>query len=272
VLALGLVISARADDKKPDGQAKDVAPAANVKQTSFPKMEIFNGTARSVHYYGDASNLSEQVALADLERAENELAYTRQLQMLKTLYVQDDAALQGARRAADERILDRTAWFSTGIYPDLLPVVDTEGFRVRGDRWWWPGYSGWHDYSGAYGNGNNASLPLAVSGPGGQNWAVGPPTGGWLKTELSRQVANQATPEFRAEARRDLGVALASLGKASGNILPAGMPRKMKVTLKGGKTYEGSVVKDDANFLTLDTDGSQVDIAQSEILTKERPK
>src|SRR5438067_397022 len=78
--------------------AADVKPAAAPAGPEVHRMVIVNGPTTTVHYFSVGLSTSDQAALRDLERAENDAAYADDLQALRRQYVADELQLEPHRR------------------------------------------------------------------------------------------------------------------------------------------------------------------------------
>src|SRR5262245_46534489 len=86
------------------------------------QMEVYDGTRRTVRYFGDNISPGESSTLRDLERAQNEMAYLNDLQALKDQYVVSERLLEPHRRMVQRdlygRELTKTSYgsLSTGYF------------------------------------------------------------------------------------------------------------------------------------------------------------
>src|SRR5262249_8004034 len=85
--ALALVSSGHAQEKQ-----------AQKKESAFHRMEIYNGSYRTVHYFSDGASAAEQAKQRDAERSENEAALAGLLRALRRQYLTDESLLQARRR------------------------------------------------------------------------------------------------------------------------------------------------------------------------------
>jgi len=79
------------------GAAADVKPAAAPAGPEVHRMVIRNGPTTTVHYFSVGLSASDQAALRDLERAENDAAYADDLQALRRQYVTDELIVEPHR-------------------------------------------------------------------------------------------------------------------------------------------------------------------------------
>lgn len=230
-------------------------PAADDKPAGVHRIEIINGATRTVHYVGVGLSPTELTALRDLERAENEVALADQLLALKRQYVNNEIGLDMRRRAVQQ------------LYYGYQSQYSFSGFSSYS----FPGFG----YSYPFGYlGSPLSTSLAgFTGASAYGTAFGVGDEGALKTDLSRILALQSTPEYAAHARRQLDLALARASDTpglKGKILPAGaeLPTVGRdiVTLKDGSRLEGKLVKDDADWVTVDTGTGEERVRTTEVV------
>lgn len=81
------------------GQAPD---NRDTRDQNYHRMEIVNGSRRSVHYFPYSQGDAE--SLRNLERAENEALLAGDLQNLRALYIRDEQYLEPIRRSVQERL------------------------------------------------------------------------------------------------------------------------------------------------------------------------
>jgi hypothetical protein len=260
------------------------APVAAQNDGRVHRMVITNGDVQTVHYFalGDVSP-SEQTALHEMARAENEVALSDQLMALRRQYVHDERFMQNHRQA-----------------------IQTLFYGAQSDQFF-GGFGGpvLAGYPGSYFFGNGYAYPLFTSlgGYSGglvQSLAYGMGDEGSLKAEIARTLAKQATPEYAAQASRQYDAALARAYDASprvraavgfsdkGGIKPAVavqangagdvwmQPRgaSVVVTLKNGNDkVEGTVARQDSDWIVVETTSGDETIARnavSRISTKKR--
>jgi hypothetical protein len=106
---------------------------------------------------------------------------------------------------------------------------------------------------------------------------------GVMKTEMARQIARQAAPEYAVAAAhaRDEALAAAAgsekvraaLGLSDRGVVPvaAEQPRRAVVTLKGGEKVEGTVTREDADWIHLATPTGEVSIRKANADRIDRP-
>jgi len=110
---------------------------------------------------------------------------------------------------------------------------------------------------------------------------------GALKTELARTMAKQATPEYVAQVTKSYDTALAQaagfenlragLSLPDRGVVPvAGTdeanPVRVKVQTKGGQTFEGTLVREDDEWVVIRNNSGTTDLARSEVKSIERSR
>lgn len=268
-LALGLLLTAA-----PVGaQEKPAEPRTH-------KLEIFNGPVRTVHYYADGLSTGERASLSDLQRLENEMAFTNNLANLRNQYVRDERDMQRRRFTVQNLLYGNSTSYSSGFYPG--------------------GFGGWGGWGGGFG------LPLAYSYPfvggwggwGGysgnagvttQSLAFGMGDEGVIKNEMARVLATQSSPAYAAQVRREYHAALDNaandkrlagvlgLRKPDG-VAPASGPSRalsanlglakndqVTLVLKDGTKVDGKFVEENGDWVTLQTGNEQFSTRLSEV-------
>jgi hypothetical protein len=258
-------------------------------------MVIYNGPVRTVHYVYEGISPSEEASIRDLQRAEDQVALADALQQLKLQYVRDERDLQAHRR--EMQLL---------LYGYSHEQNNSALAAVGRPYWGWgyggafaPGFGFAPGYGGYFGLPAFASAGFSDSSANSLAFGMGDE--GVLKNELAKTIAGQATPEYAAQAGRNLINAMASAGQFenlrkkgvvpvlgpndAGRLLfpSAEMPESRfgvkagdEVTLTvrlGDKTAEvkGKVHSEDRDWLTLDTAAGQEMIRSSEILRVVKP-
>ncbi len=247
------------------------------------RMEINNGSAQTVRYFGVRLSPGESAALRDLERGENEVAYLRNLQDLKRQYVSDERQLEATRSQAQQEFYGR--YMGTGGYGGLGNVasLDVDGnylaaLNLRSGYYAGQGFGGVYGsyyapsvYSGlGYGRGITGLLGSGTlaSGQGYGSGIVDP-----LKDSLASVIAKQATPEYAALVDRDLDRAIAQAGASKTLSVALGLPDASResdsyirpaaaetepvapvvVTLKDGTVLRGSKLEETKDWVIVVT-------------------
>jgi hypothetical protein len=284
VACLGCLVAGSA------ARADDAQPAASRKPAGLTTLEIYNGPVRTVHFFSSGTSRSDRGILRDLERAENEISLTDQLLALRQMYASDERNLQRQRRAILERLAMVGTGFAPGVYPDETFAVDlnnTRAFadsylRVLGAPYFGRGFGGF----GFHGDG---AFPYLNGLGGAAGIGVAPAIDdGGLRNQLVTALGAEATPEYRAQMVRNLDMAMSRAGQSDtlraaldlpqkGGVRPAAgdMPpegRKVVVTLRGGRKVTGTLVRENADTVVLDTPDEEIEIRRSETESIAYPK
>jgi hypothetical protein len=238
------------------------------------RMVIVIGGRQTVHYISEGLSPGEDAALRDLERAENEAQYAADLQDLRRQYVADELALEPHRRAVQQ-----TLYGVSTSSPDfsLLGWGVPFGYGY-GYGYSWPWYGGGYGYPGyaAFAAASNVSRSLA--------YGVGDE--GALKNSMVAAIAQHSSPEYATAAARGYMAALAragesdnlrtglNLGKGPITAIGTEQQRHVKLTFKDDKTLEGTLVSEDADWVTVDTGTDEVSVRKADVIriTRTRPK
>jgi hypothetical protein len=215
-------------------------PAVNQPAPGVHTMEIYNGSMRTVRYYPSSTSPSELAALRELESAENDAALGERLQALKRQYVADESALQARRRGVQE----------------LLYGYSTTTAAIQG---YGPGFGfGAYPYGNYFGYAGSSPYFGGAGGVGGSSstasLAYGMGDEGVIKREIAPVLAAQAAPEAITRANQNLERALAD-GRlhSSVRVLPVERETGDLVVLKDGTRIQGKIVKEDADWVTIQT-------------------
>jgi hypothetical protein len=238
-IALGVIVTTMAQ-----GQTIVVAraeqnqappPVAKPPAGSVHRMVILQGSQRTVHYI-TTGNLSSADTLAayQLERAENDLAYVKDLQRLKGLYAHNERLMEPQRLYVQEQ-----------LYGTQIRYGGTSAGYGR------TGYSGGWGTGGLYtpyGYVTGYGYPGATVGYLGSSWGsvtrslqFGMGDEGRVKTALAPVLAHDASPDYAAAAVRayDAAVARASaspvLSRDLGLPKSASAPKGQPSSPKGSK-------------------------------------
>lgn len=273
------------------GQQSNVAPVRPEKTPpagSVHRMVIQEGPNRRVHYIA-VGNLgsSDRLAAYELERAENQLAYQRDLQQLKQEYVNSERALEPKRRAVQKQLYGRR--ISYGGYGATYARYGG-GFGCAGGYYGYPvGYfpffnGGWgwgYGYpSGIYGSLGSSSYSEIDS----LQYGMG--NEGRMKDALIPVVAEEASPRAAAAAQRDYETAVAraaaspvlsrdlALPKsaAAAPLWQPKFPKGSKATIwVGNDKYVGTIKDDLPGWIVLQTDKAEMSVRKSAITRAEVP-
>lgn len=267
-LALGLLLAgspAMAQDKQPEQRTH--------------KMEIFNGPVRSVHYYADGLSTGERASLSDLQRLENEMAFTSNLANLRNQYIRDERDMQRRRFTVQNLLFGNSSTYTSGFYPG-------GGYGGFG------GFGTPLAFSYPYLGGGWGGFPGGYSGNAGlttQSLAFGMGDEGVIKNEMARVLAAQSSPAYAAQVRRDYYSALDNaasdkrlagvlgLSKPDG-VAPASGPSRslsanlglakndqVTLVLKDGTKVDGKFVEENGDWVTVQTGNEQFSTRLSEV-------
>lgn len=267
---LGMLTAATAVAQQP------VKPAVADK-AGVPRMEIYNGTLRTVHYFTGGMSPGEQMALRDLERAENDVALADQIQMLKRQYISDEHGLEARRRQVQQLLYGQSTAYNVGFYPQL-PFI---GGAMSGALPYTYGYG----YGGGGFYGYGSGYTGSESGIEARSAAFGVGNEGVVKNEIARSLTISATPEAMAQSNRQLGTAMAKasesprlragLGLGDRAIVPVANERAggpIVITMKNGEKIEGTLVHENSEWVMVDTRTEQLSIRWADVSRVSRPK
>jgi hypothetical protein len=279
-LALGLLLAASAAYAQPNG----VKPA--VKQEGpggVHRMEIYNGPTRSVAYIYSGLSPSEESAVLEMQRADSEAALADDLLALRRQYVRNERSFETRRHAVQELLYGyaadesetftsgRPAFNGFGGYPYLsaYPYVSPYGYPSGGYATGFAGYTGSSTYSLAPGVGDE----------------------GVIKTAMARTLAGQATPEYSTQAHLAQQNAVARGSQYDTLRTGMGLSKKEPVAAAGFETtmpgadvvvtrtldgknekVEGKMVREDHNWLVVDTKDGRRTIPKSQVVDILEPK
>jgi len=271
-------------------------PADRIRQPvdthdpAFHTMEIFNGPTRTVSYSSPRANRAEQDALNNLSRAESQVALADRLLSLRQQYAADESRLEARRSNVQETFYGFSTTVASGYpvmaYPGNVGLVGYPNSTVPfNTQFAFPGFG--FNYGSPY---LGADFPLAagsavVTTAGTAVNGVGDE--GAIKTEMARIMAKQATPEYVAQVTKSYDTALAQaagfeslragLSLPDRGVVPvAGTdeanPVRVKVMTKGGQTIEGTLVREDDEWVVIRNNAGTTDLARSEVKSIERTR
>jgi hypothetical protein len=273
VLAACLALPARAE--QPTKPAADNEPRVH-------RMEVWNGPVRVVHYFSQGYSPGEEASLRDLARAENDLAVADDVQTLRRLYLRNERILENRRGQVNPLLYGYSSEYAAGLFPGVVGGQFGYG-GFAGYSYGYPyGVGGYGNVVGTFGYpGYSASLGTASN-----SLANGVGSEGIIKDVLAQGLGQATTPEAVARATRAYETALnrvadsdrlrAGLGWGKGPIAAVGHERSLSgpvtVTFKDGKTMEGTWVREDADWITIDTAKEEVSLRKSDLTRISRPK
>jgi hypothetical protein len=188
-LLVGVALAAAAQGQPPE----KAPPPPKAPPAGVHRMEIIEGPNRTVHYFG-GNTAADRRAAMELELAENDLEYARNLQALKRQYVNSERILEPQRRYVQEQLYG--VQISYGTYNALAGY----GYGYDGGYYYpyaWPynwggyGYGGFNGYLG----GSTTSVVRSL--------AYGMGDEGVLKSSLAPVIAKDATLEYMLQALRN---------------------------------------------------------------------
>ncbi len=265
----------------PEWAEQPVKPASD-QNSGLKRMEIWNGPTRTVHYFGQGYSPGEESALRDLARAENDLAVADDVQLLRRLYLRNERILEQRRGQVNPLLYGYSSEYNAGLFPGMI----TQGNGYGG----FAGLPYGYPYGvGGFGNlAGGIAYPAAGASMGGvtNSIAMGVGNEGIIKDVLARTLGDAAAPEATARATRayDAAVARAAssdrlrhdLGWGKGEVAAVGHERTVggpvTLTLKDGKTLEGTLVQEDAQWITVDTANEEVSLRKDDVTRIARPK
>ncbi len=206
-LVLGVAIAATAHGQQ------DAAPPAKASEGSVHRMVIQEGAHSRVSYIVSGNLSAEDRAAAfNLERAENDLTYVRNLQGLKLQYVQSERTLEPKRRVVQDQLYGRRLYSGSSN-------VGYVGYGGGGNGYGYPGPYGYNvGYSPYYfgGFGNGYGYPGAMYSSLGtsssseiRSLQYGVGDEGRMKTALSQAIARDASADYAAAALKSYEAAVA---------------------------------------------------------------
>jgi uncharacterized membrane protein len=272
-LALALLLAASAANAQPNG----VKPA--VKQEGpggVHRMEIFNGPTRTVEFIYSGLSPSEESSVREMQRAANEALLADDLLALRRQYVRNERSFESRRHAVQEL---------------LYGYSNEESNTFTASAGGWGGWGG-YPFLSAYPYGSYpASFSSGFSGTTTNTLAYGVGDEGVIKTAMARTLAAQATPEYAAQAnlalqnavargsqsdaiRTGLGMSKAEPVAAAGfETTMAGADVVVTRTLEGkNEKVEGKMVREDGNWLVIDTKDGRRTIPKSQVVDILEPK
>jgi len=238
-------------------------PADDKREGSIHRMTITVGPNRTVHYFAPGLSSGELSSLRNLERAENEASFAEDLGAVRREYVNSEMRLEPHRR---------------NVQQDLYGVSTVNGYsNFAGGSFFGPGaypYAVPYAYPFGY-NGFTSGYFGGYTGTVARSLAFGMGDEGVFKNEMVKTIAAQATPEYLTAVARRYDDALArvaandrlakGLGMTKSDVRPVAAEPPVTVYLKGGEKIEGRMVRDDADWIAVETDKATVNVRRSEV-------
>jgi len=267
VAGLGTAIALAACMPVP-AQAQQGKPAAQ-NESGIHRMEIWNGPVRTVHNFSRGFSPGEVAALRALEHAEAGLAIADEVQGLRRLYLRNERVLEQRRGQVNPLLYGYSTESAAGGF-------DTSGYA---------GY-GRYPYAYLYGGGGIASSGTFGFGSVTKTLASGIGNEGVIKNELAHTLTDASASDAYARAARAYDVAVArvaesdrlrtALGWRKGEASPVKEERwvggQVSVTTKDGKMVDGKLVREEAEWITVETATEEVSLRKSEVTRIARPK
>jgi hypothetical protein len=253
--------------------AEPAKPAADAPP-GVHKMVVLNGGSTAVHYFSTGLSPGEDAALRELERTENEANLAADLQALRRQYVADEQLLQARRTAVQ-----------FGLYGRSITDTSASAFAFGGYGPFFGGFSPWYGY-GSFGAPYGF---VADSRTVNQSLANGVGDEGRIKEAMAPVLAASSAPEATTAAARACTAAVGRAAKSDklrtalnlggkGGVVAAGaeLAPHVKLTLKDGdKTVEGTLIDENADWITVDTGNKEeVSVRKADVtrITRMRDK
>jgi hypothetical protein len=253
-------------------QAQPVKPAAQ-NDAAFHRMEIWNGPVRTIHSFSHGFSPGEEAALRDLERAESGLAIADEVQGLHRLYLRNERVFEQRRGQVNPLLYGYSSESAGGGF-------DPASYAGLGR------YPYAYLYGYPYGVGGIASSGTFGRGYATYTLASGVGNEGVMKNELARTLTDASASDAYARAARAYDVAVArvaesdrlrtALGWRKGEGSPVKEERwvggQVSVTTKDGKTLDGKLVREEPEWVTVETATEEISLRKSEVTRIARPK
>jgi len=244
------------------------------------RIELYSGPHHSIAYMpSDNVSNNDRVTAREMERAENEQIYVRDLERLKQQYVNSERVSEPQRRAVQKDLYGKsittnesaadyssrrfnTGYGGIGSYPGYLGYNAYPGYLGYG------GYGGFGGYAG-YGNRRGFSNGYAGSASESMTRSLqfGVGDEGRFKDEMVKVIAQQASPEYADAAQRHYHTALShaaaspavaramsphTTANVSADEDELSYPKDSEVVVwSGNEKYSGTVKADRPNWLIL---------------------
>jgi hypothetical protein len=258
--------------------------AAEPPAGSVHRMVIVEGGHRRVHYVASGNlSTSDRLAVADLERTENELTYVQDLQQLKHQYVRSEQSLEPWRRYVQGQLYGRqvrSGSYNSG-YVSYVPYC---GYGAPEPYGYNPFFS---PYLYGYGYGYPGAAYTSLGGSASaetRSLQFGMGDEGRVKGALVSVLARQSLPEYAAAVARDYEAAVSraaaspvlsrdlGLAKrtASASSTEPTFTKGAKATIWiGNEKYVGVIKDDRPGWVVIQTDKAEATVRKSEITRAE---
>jgi hypothetical protein len=273
-LALGLLVAASAAYAQPNG----VKPAVKTEgPAGVHRMEIYNGPTRTIEYIYSGLSPSEETAVRDMQRADSEAALADDLLALRRQYVRNERSFETRRHAVQNLLYG---------YAAEEPETFTSGRPAFGGFGGYP-YLSAYPYVSPYGYGPGGYATGFAGYTGSSVYSLSPGVGdeGVIKTAMASTLAAQATPEYASQAHLARQNAVARASQSDTLRTGLGLSKKEPVAAAGFETamqgadvvvtrtldgknekVEGKVVREDSNWLVVDTKDGRRTIPKSQVV------
>jgi hypothetical protein len=108
-------------------------PLAAQEKGDTHQLVVYNGAARTVHYFG-----GDAAAARDRAARENEVSVADLRHALRVQYLQNERAMESRRHHLQMLLYGYTTSYPTSLYPS---VIFESFYRNSGWGWWGGGYS-----------------------------------------------------------------------------------------------------------------------------------
>jgi len=291
---------AQAKGPPPKRATEEIRPSGTVH-----RIELYSGPHHSVTYLPSGQvPTSDRMTAREMERAENEQIYVRELERLKQQYVNAERVSEPQRRAVQKELYGKSTTSENSR-------TNTGGGRYNN------GYGGYGGYGGNMGYGGFGALGGYAAGLGGMGYGglggyggmgygnrrgfynnytgtssdsvtrglqFGVGDEGRFKDEMVKAIAQQTSPEYAEAAQKHYQAALShaatsptvakalSLPKTPNAYaeLDPSYPKDSEVVLwLGTEKYTGIVKADRPDWLILQTDKGELRVRKSAIVRAE---
>jgi len=255
-------------------QAEPPRKMVRSSQPAVHQMEILNGASRTVRSFGVGLSTGEAASLSDLDRLENEAAFSHDVQALKRQYVLSERLLEPHRRLVQLELYGRST--SRTNYDNYTAGYQSPSYGIGGFGVGGFGVGGFGGGGFGYNNGGSAYSTGSFGGQSSETRSLANGVGdeGALKADLAAVIAKQASPTYAAsvaqEYRQAVAVAATSPRLRAGlrlqspdeirkedNAIRAAdyespVANRVTLTLANGKKVVGTNLHEGKEWITLD--------------------
>jgi hypothetical protein len=272
----GVLLATASSAEAQDNKFKPAAQTKRYDRGRVHQMEVFDGSRRTVRYFGNNISPGDSSTLRELERAENEVAYLNDLQSLKTQYVISERLMETYRRLVQRDLYGKE--MTTSNYGTVY-TGGGYGFGYPSSGAWNYGY-GWGNYGGmsAVGGSSSTTTLGLASGVGYE---------GSIKDAMAQVLAQQSSPEYVARIERNYDMALLRAGSSPRLRAALKLPtteeaqkerskyalvdadvteRDFTMTVRGGEKIQGRRLEEKGDWFVVEkANGTQTRIRQNEV-------